>query len=390
MPLRRNNRLAIIYRTFLLVNLFGLLPALSAQAATMLTDCFHSISDYDENYLYELAAVDNTVGDTLASAHIVADGPVLTASCNCPSSIKSTTKIYSATHVGSPLPQGHASNFGILTDILDINVTGYSDSIKSASGSGLFAIRVDAYPSTDVSQMNSDTDNITSQEQTATVCSAQTRPTSVTTPRQFKWNVIAAVLYLKKTILGEEIIPRTIVAQHYSCLADSSITKCPTGSAQQVSNIWLSGRITAPLSCTINGGSTLEVELGTVAGSAFMIPGQPPKGYTLKSANVTYHCDDPAAANVGKIKMTLTSDQGVSSGSEGLIAKMIGRDDIGVRMYDGNGNDIALDGSIDLPITLDEQGNGTAIMQAAPVGTGKTRPAPGKYEGNVTVKMDIK
>lgn len=96
--------------------------------------------------------------------------------------------------------------------------------------------------------------------------------------------------------------------------------------------------------------------MGNIVTSQFVSQGEPPTNYTLKDVDITYHCDDPAAANAGKIKFSLTADQGVAAGSNNLIAKMLDRDDIGVRMFDQNNNDIVLDGSLDLPITLDSQG----------------------------------
>ena len=106
--------------------------------------------------------------------------------------------------------------------------------------------------------------------------------------------------------------------------------------------------------------------------------------------NISYHCDDPAAANSGKIKLTLSADQGVALGSNSLIAKMLGRDDVGVRMFDQQNGNITLDGSLDLPVTMDEQGNGSIALKAAPVSTTSKKPEPGKFEGNVTVKMDLR
>ena len=91
-----------------------------------------------------------------------------------------------------------------------------------------------------------------------------------------------------------------------------------------------------------------------------------------------------------KITLKLSADQGVTEGSSSLIAKMIGRDDIGVRMFDENSNNVVLDGSVTFPVTLDQDGNGHIKMTAAPVGTKDAPPAAGAYEGNVTVKMEIK
>lgn len=226
-------------------------------------------------------------------------------------------------------------------------------------------------------------------EGTSDVCSDLTRPSGVSSPKRgFKWNVIGLTLYVKKAILGEELIPSTIAVQNYACLSFGNY--CSTSDVQQVSNIRIEGKITAPLSCTINAGSTIEVELGNIVASQFIAQGQPPASYTLKDVDISYHCDDPAASQTGKIKFSLSADQGVASGSNNLIANMLDRDDIGVRMFDQNNNDVVLDGSLDLPVTLDTQGNGQISMKAAPVSTTSKRPKPGKFEGNVTVKMELR
>ena len=59
-------------------------------------------------------------------------------------------------------------------------------------------------------------------------------------------------------------------------------------------------------------------------------------------------------------------------------------------MYDENNQNVALDGTYAFPVTMDEQGNGVIKIQAAPVSTTDTTPEPGRFEGNVTVKMDLR
>lgn len=157
-----------------------------------------------------------------------------------------------------------------------------------------------------------------------------------------------------------------------------------------VSNIWLSGSISAPLSCTINEGSTIEVDLGNIARPQFKSKGLAPQGYTLKNVDITYHCDDNAVGNDNRITLTLSADQGVVDSSDPLIAKMLGRDDVGVRVFTDSNKNVALDGSYAFPVTMDEQGNGSVRIKAAPVSTTSAAPEPGKFEGNVTVKMDLR
>lgn len=367
--------------------------SLSCQAATMipLHDCFGAPGNYNTDYSQTLSASQNIMGGVVdVLPRLMGNGTPIEANCTCPVNMASSSIVYSTVYTGSPLAAG-ASGYGHLTDTLDVNVSGYTDSVKSPDGSGLIRMEVSEYP-TPLSEMRSINDTSTKATQASgDVCNDATRPAnSSTVKRQFIWNIITARFYLKKSILGEERFPSTLVIQNYACLYFNAGSGCSVSDAQHVSNIWLSGSLAAPLSCTINAGSTIEVDLGVVSRTQFVSQGNPPVGYTLKNVDISYHCDDPAAEYSNRIKLTLTADQGVADSGERLIAKMLNRDDIGVRMYDSNDKNVVLDGSFDFPVILDDQGNGIIRMKAAPVSTTQNKPEPGKFEGNVTVKMDLR
>lgn len=367
-----------------------LLLVAGAVQASALSGCFSGPADYTVNYAADWTASDDVAGKTYGdNNHLLGSGSFAEANCNCPSDMTTGSTVYETTWAGSPLATGVAG-YGQLTDSLDIDITGYSDSVKAPDGNYLLSLSINDYP-TALSSMSSVQEvSLNADEGTASVCSKETHPgSSQATKRQFKWNVIRATFYIKKPLLGVETIPPTIVAQNYSCLSVES-SSCTTADATLVSNIWLTGTITVPLSCTINAGSTIEVELGNIVSSQFIAQGQPPAGYTLKDVDITWHCDNPAIGNSDKIKMTLTADQGVADSGSGYIAKMLNRDDVGVRMYDANSSNISLDGQVSLPIDVDDQGNGALHLQAAPVATTEKRPEPGKFEGNVTLKMDLR
>lgn len=360
----------------------------TTQAATILRDCFVP-QDYHVAYDGDLNASDNKAGlDVDIPDHLVGESTVMEANCDCPKNMSDSTTIYELTLAGSPLSQG-TSGYGALTDKLDIDVKGYADAINSPDGSGLAGLNINEYP-TPQSSMSKIIENIKTTEGNASVCSESTRPEdSAPVKRQFRWNVIGVIFHVKKPILGKEIIPPTAVVQNYACLYFGS-GGCDASSAQQVSTIWLSGSLSAPLSCTINEGSTIEVELGNIVSKQFRAKGQPPMNYALKNVDITYHCDDNAVGNDDRIRMTLSADQGVLDSSDPLIAKMLNRDDVGVRVFTDDNKDVQLDGSYAFPVTMDEQGNGSVKIKAAPVSTTNATPAPGKFEGNVTVKMDLR
>ncbi|MBE3513846.1 fimbrial protein [Enterobacter cloacae complex sp. I2] len=357
-------------------------------AVTILTNCFPGPQDYQISYSRELASSENITGNVVpVNDHLLGSGAEMEASCTCPSDMKGSDLIMELTFAGSPLNAG-ASGFGYLTDSLDIDVSGYSDAINAPEGKGLTKLEINQYP-TPLSAMNRKVEGIKYTEATANVCNKDTRPESgATAQRRFKWNVIAADFLVKKPILGVATIPPTLVVQNYACLYYDG--DCSPASAQLVSNIWLSGNISAPLSCTINEGSTIEVDFGDLISSQFVTRGQQPKGFALKDVDISYHCDSNAVGKNDRIKLTLSADQGVVDGSDPVIAKTIGRDDIGVRIFDESSKNVELDGSFEFPVTMDEQGNGVVRIKATPVSTTNAPPKPGSFEGNVTVKMDLR
>ncbi|HBU6129524.1 TPA: fimbrial protein [Enterobacter cloacae] len=360
----------------------------SVHASTVLKNCFSSPQDYTVSYERELSAAENIAGSEIVdNMHLLGNGAEMEANCSCVSDMEESTSVMEMTLAGSPLSAG-ASGYGYLNDVLDIHVSGYSDAINSPDGANLTKLEVFQYP-TPRSSMQKKVENIKTTEGTASVCSNDTRPAGEPRPkRMFKWNVIAANFLIKKPILGVISFPPTLVVQNYACIYISG--SCAPSDAELVSNIWLSGTISAPLSCTINEGSTIEVDFGELVSSQFVAKGQQPKGYTLKDVDISYHCDDNAIGSDDRIKLTLTADQGVVDSSDPVIAKMVGREDIGVKVYNEDNLNIALDGTYEFPVTIDEQGNGLVRIKATPVSTLNEKPQPGSFEGNVTVKMDLR
>ena len=362
-----------------------------ASEAAMLTGCFDSPATYNADWSYELSSTENQKGKTITppGLALIGAGPMLTAQCDCSKAgLNSSSVIADYIYATTNLSAGVKSSYGYLTDKIDVHIDTYTNSAGASDASSLVLVPIGTYPtSTPVSKSEPQT----SKESIETVCKQGTQPVSGTPSRQFSWNVIAVTYYIKSPILGQEIIPPTPVVNISACVySGSGCSGGSSGSAQPVSTIYLSGTLSAPLSCTINAGGIIDVEFGNIISSNFSHQGTPPDGFALKDIDITFHCDANALGNTDKIKLTLTADQGVSDGDSALIAKMIGRDDLGVRMYDDNSNNIRLDGGTVFPISLDSQGNGSIKMKAAPVPTTDNRPEPGKFEGNVTVKMDVK
>ncbi|EAQ8938986.1 fimbrial protein [Salmonella enterica] len=372
------NKAKLIIRLALSATLLNLLLSSAAPAASgKLSGCFTPL-DYDIHlHNHEIPASENIANHQLNDlVRVGQTGTPRTANCDCTSDID-TKGIYEKTFVGSPLVAG-SPGYGYLTDNIDVDLLAYGD---TTNDSGTVGIKIDEYP-TPLASMKNTFASTRPTEREASVC----RQNPDYPKRLFNWDKIAVTFYMKKPIFGLEIIPRTLVVQDYVCLSTSS--SCNAPDSDLVTNIYLQGSLWAPLSCTINAGSTIEVDFGSLVPSQFATRGQPPAG-VLKDVDINYHCDNDKDAAAGRIKMTLTADQGTVSG-EPAIAKLIDREDLGIRVFNENNQNVLLDGTFEFPIVLDEQGNGSVKIKAAPVSTTDARPAAGSFEGNMTVKMEMK
>ncbi|MFU0931752.1 fimbrial protein [Kluyvera cryocrescens] len=350
-------------------------------AATFLTGCFPVKGDVKVTLNDELSSAMNYAGNTISplNNYMIPAEPQPAQCSSCPG-LRSTDKENMYSYRATPLMAGSTPGYGKLTDKLDIQLTLFTDTV---AGGGTLT-KLTTYP---ITAPPTSTFEGTNDESTQSLCAKS--PAAGVPQRTFNWNKLTASIHIVQPIFGTELIPTQTLAETSLCIFYGT-GSCSFANAQLASRMTISGSLSAPLSCTINAGSIINVGFNSVASSNFVAQGQPPVGFALRDVDINFHCDNPASDNTDKIKLTLTSDQGVSDTGTGYIAKMMGRDDIGVRMYDSNNLNVALDGSMEFPIKLDGNGDGHILMSAAPVATTSAQPAPGKFEGNVTVRMDIK
>ena len=129
-----------------------LMASATAQAATILRDCFTAPQYYSVTFSNEINANDNTANNIVKfDEHIVGNGVEMAANCTCPGNVFESTAIMELTLAGSPLNAGIAG-YGYLTENIDIDVAGYSDAVNSLDGTGLIQISINQYP-TPVSSM---------------------------------------------------------------------------------------------------------------------------------------------------------------------------------------------------------------------------------------------
>ncbi|WP_279203912.1 hypothetical protein [Obesumbacterium proteus] len=170
-------------RMKILFGLFALFPIFAQAATIVLQGCFTTPADYAININTEIPPAQNRNGNTInINDHLIGEGPSVTANCACPRNLYSNTIIYESTAAGSPLPPGR-TGYGYLTEHLDIDITGYTNSINSPDGGGLQPISISTYPTPFSSMAKVNDSLLKPTEGTDDVCSDATRPTGGSTTK---------------------------------------------------------------------------------------------------------------------------------------------------------------------------------------------------------------
>lgn len=149
-------------------------------------------------------------------------------------------------------------------------------------------------------------------------------------------------------------------------------------------------RIVVPQSCTVNSGQTVNIELDSASGGAFVKggAGNPPSGFNEKTVSVPIQCEGGGA---GTVMMSLHG----TNAEEFPSSLVTSNADVGVRVTDrtaGSGNNgqpiIPNNASSYSTIQLGQDGNGSATLGVAPVWLGTNQPAKGNYTAQSYLQLD--
>ncbi|MDX6020475.1 fimbrial protein [Scandinavium sp. V105_16] len=148
--------------------------------------------------------------------------------------------------------------------------------------------------------------------------------------------------------------------------------------------------ITVPQSCTVNSGQTVNVDLGSASGSAFVKggAGNSPHGFNEKTVSVPIQCQGGGA---GTVAMSLHGTNATNYASNLATSNA----DVGVKLVDrtaGSGNNgqpiVPNDASSVSTIQLGEDGTGAATLGISPVWLGANQPAKGNYTAQSYLQLD--
>ncbi|MBT1872224.1 fimbrial protein [Enterobacter mori] len=190
--------------------------------------------------------------------------------------------------------------------------------------------------------------------------------------------------YVKEPFIGTATIPQTLIARLFATINTLSTIDY----SKPLADVYIAGDITAPQECTINGGQVIEVNFGKIPASDFTAT----PGAVLTDRKI------PVKASVSCSGMSAGQDVEVSlhatqAGSLPTVIETT-NPDVGIKMYDEYENEVDVNGGrmqTDMgPRSWQGDATGVFNFSAAPASATGTRPAPGEFDANVTITMEIK
>ncbi len=184
-------------------------------------------------------------------------------------------------------------------------------------------------------------------------------------------------LYFKRPFVGVQAIPLTKVVDVY--IASDALTQ----STVPVSTVWMSGSVTVPQSCEINGGGVITVPFGDIMSGDIATKGEMAKNFTPKNVNFNVACTNISEG----VKVSL-SFQGTPDANDPTVLSTT-NSDVGVKIQDNAGTTVApLSGR--LPLTMDYAAQvGTSAIQLFPVNTTGNTPDTGDFNATATIRAEI-
>ena len=184
-------------------------------------------------------------------------------------------------------------------------------------------------------------------------------------------------LYFIRPFVGVQTIPLTKLVDVYVATDPTSQSSTP------VSVVWMSGTVTVPQSCVINGGGVINVPFGDILSGNIATKGEKAKNFTPKTVNF-----DVACTNISEgVKVSLTF-QGTPDATDPTALATTNKD-VGVRIQDPAGAPVAPQ-SGELPLTMDYSSQvGTSAISLFPFNTTGKAPETGDFTATATIRAEI-
>jgi len=196
-------------------------------------------------------------------------------------------------------------------------------------------------------------------------------------------NAGSVTFRLKRAIAGQVVLPMAEVATLWGCVPDDG--KCLPGGTP-VYRYMLAGTLTMPASCSINAGTTIAVDFGSMSTDDFNAPGQVAKGAT-RPVRVPVQCNGGVQ---GDANLTV-SFTATPSAQDGRVIRT-SNPDLGILLSAGSNisdaaNWVSPNTEV-IPLKLDGSGAANMTLYAAPVRVGQ-KPQAGTFDGVAVIKLSI-
>ncbi|AXF62863.1 fimbrial protein [Leclercia sp. W17] len=184
-------------------------------------------------------------------------------------------------------------------------------------------------------------------------------------------------LYFRRPFVGEQIIPVTKVTDVY--IATDKMTQ----SSEPVSTVWMSGKVTVPQSCVINGGGTIDVPFGDIMAGDITTKGEMAKNFTPHNVNLNVKCSNISEGVKVSLSFSGTPDMNDPT------ALSTTNKDVGVRMKDSKGDNLDPNGG-ELPLNMDYTSQiATSSITLFPFNTTGKMPETGDFTATATIRAEI-
>lgn len=184
-------------------------------------------------------------------------------------------------------------------------------------------------------------------------------------------------LYFRRPFVGVQTIPSTKLVDVYVA------TDKTTQSSSPVATVYMSGTVTVPQSCVINGGGVITIPFGDILAGDISTKGAMAKNFTPKNQQFTLACSNISDG----VKISL-SFQGTPDADD-ATALATSNKDIAVRIQDNTGASISpVTGNLPVNMNYSTQ-TGNSEINLFPINTTGNTPDTGSFTATATIRAEI-
>jgi len=184
-------------------------------------------------------------------------------------------------------------------------------------------------------------------------------------------------LYFRRAFVGVQTIPVTKIVDLFVATDSTSKSTVP------VASVYMSGTVTIPQSCTINGGGVITIPFGDIVASDINTKGEMAKGFVPKNQQLNVACSNISEG----VKVSL-SFQGTPDPSEPSVLSTTNKN-VGVKIESASGQVITpISGELPLNMNYATQ-SATSQIKLYPINTTGQMPDTGNFTATATVQAEI-